>query len=154
MIALDTSGLLAAIDGAQRFHEAVRGVVERDPGPFLLSPFVLAEIDHLLAARVGVDAELVLLREVAAGAYELVPFGPGEVAEATDLIERYHPLGIGLADASVVVIAARRGTTRVLTLDERHFRAVGPCGDGPSESSRPTPDRCRAARHPRRRRRR
>ncbi|HWO71465.1 MAG TPA: PIN domain-containing protein [Actinomycetota bacterium] len=126
MIVLDTSGLLAAIDGAQRFHEAVRAVVERDPGPFLLSPFVLAETDYLLATRVGVDAELALLREVAARAYELVPFGPGEVAEATDLIEQYRPLGIGLADASVVVIAARHGTTRVLTLDERHFRAVRP----------------------------
>jgi len=52
--------------------------------------------------------------------------GRAEVAEAPRLIDRYRPLGIGLADASVVVVAARHGTTRVLTLDERHFRAVRP----------------------------
>ena len=45
-----------------------------------------------------------------------------EVAEAADLIGRYAELKIGLADASVAVIAATAKTTRLLTLDERHFR--------------------------------
>ena len=31
---------------------------------------------------------------------------------------------IGLAEASIVVLAGRYGTERVLTLDERHFRAL------------------------------
>jgi predicted nucleic acid-binding protein len=35
-------------------------------------------------------------------------------------------LRLGLADASVVVIAGASRTTRILTLDERHFRAVRP----------------------------
>ncbi len=35
-------------------------------------------------------------------------------------------LGIGLADASVVVLAERYGTYDILTLDERHFRAMRP----------------------------
>ncbi len=33
---------------------------------------------------------------------------------------------IGLTDASLVVLAARYGTTRLLTLDEKHFRAIRP----------------------------
>jgi predicted nucleic acid-binding protein len=33
---------------------------------------------------------------------------------------------LGLADASVVMIAGRYRTTALLTLDERHFRAVRP----------------------------
>lgn len=126
MIVLDTSGLLAAVDEAQRLHGPARRALEADPGPFLLSPFVLAEIDYLVATRVGVDAELALLGEVASGAYDLVPFGAEEVAEAVDVIDRYRRLGIGLADASVVVVAARHSTTRLLTLDERHFRAIRP----------------------------
>lgn len=126
MIVLDTSGVLAAVDEAQRLHGPARAVLEADPGPFLLSPFVLAEIDYLLSTRVGVDAELAFLREVAAGAYRLVPFDPGDVAAALALVDRYRRLGIGLADASLVVIAARHRTTRLLTLDERHFRAIRP----------------------------
>jgi hypothetical protein len=42
------------------------------------------------------------------------------------VVERYSDLRIGLAAASILVLAARYGTTRVLTLDERHFRAMRP----------------------------
>ena len=126
MIVLDTSGLLAALDAGQRQHEQARQVLEDDSGPLLLSPFVLAELDSLLLGRVGAQAERALLEEVAAGAYDLVPFGAEEVAKAAKLSGRYAELQIGLADASVVVIAAAAQTTRLLTLDERHFRAVRP----------------------------
>jgi predicted nucleic acid-binding protein len=40
--------------------------------------------------------------------------------------ERYQDQRIGLADASIVALAARYQTTRVLTLDERHFLAMRP----------------------------
>ena len=126
MIVLDTSGLLAAIDADQRQHRHARQVLAADPGPLLLSPFVLAELDYLLLERVGVEAERALLDEVARGAYDLVGFGAAEVAEAADLLGRYGDLRLGLADASVVVIAGAARTTRLLTLDERHFRAVRP----------------------------
>jgi predicted nucleic acid-binding protein len=126
VIVLDTSGLLAALDADQRQHEPARQVLEDDPGPLLLSPFVLAELDYLLLGRMGAEAERALLDEVAAGAYDLVPFGPEEVAEAAGLIGRYAELKIGLADASLAVIAAAAKTTRLLTLDERHFRALRP----------------------------
>lgn len=33
-------------------------------------------------------------------------------------------LGISLADASIVTLAARHATRDVLTLDERHFRVL------------------------------
>jgi predicted nucleic acid-binding protein len=126
MIVLDTSGLLAAIDSSQRRHESARSALESDAGPLLLSPFVLAELDYLLLTRVGVAAEVLLLDEVAEGAYHLESFGSEDVRAAKELIDRYHGLKIGIADASVVVIAARVGTNRILTLDERHFRAIRP----------------------------
>ncbi|MBI4728234.1 MAG: PIN domain-containing protein [Acidobacteria bacterium] len=126
MIVLDTSGLLAAIDAGQRMHSAAREALEADPGPFILSPFVLAEMDFLLATRVGADAESALLAEVVEGAYQLDPFGPDDVEAAARIVGRYRDLGLGLADASLVVLAARHHTTRLLTLDERHFRAVRP----------------------------
>jgi predicted nucleic acid-binding protein len=126
VIVLDTSGLLAAVDSSQRRHESSRRALESDPGPLLLSPLVLAELDYLLSTRVGIDAEMLLLGQVADGAYQLENFGPEDVRAASELIERYRKLGIGLADASVMVIAARAGTNRVLTLDERHFRALRP----------------------------
>jgi hypothetical protein len=126
VIVLDTSGLLAAVDSSQRHHQAARGALEADDGPFLLSPFVLGELDYLVSRNVGNRAALALLEQVAGGAYRLEPFGAQDVDAAAGLIRRYASLDLGLADASIVVLAARAGTIRLLTLDERHFRAVRP----------------------------
>ncbi len=92
----------------------------------MLSPFVLQEVDYLISKRLGVDVELAFLAEVAEGRYRLEPFGHEDTALAAEVIYRYRDLGIGLADASIVVLAARHATDRLLSFDERHFRAIRP----------------------------
>lgn len=129
MILLDTSGLLAAIDSSQSQHAKAAAALDHATGPLLLSPFVLAELDYLLATRVGSDAQHALLEEVARGAYRLEPFSSEDVASAAVILGRYRDLGIGLADASIVVLAGRYRVLDVLTLDHRHFQALrGPGG--------------------------
>jgi len=124
VILLDTSGVLAWIDAAQRHHaDVVAAMAEVEP-PFYLSPFVLAELDYLLATRVGAHAQLAVLEEVARGAFTLEPFSSAEVAAARDVIAKYPRLEIGLADASIAILAERHRCFDVLTLDERHFRTV------------------------------
>jgi hypothetical protein len=124
VILLDTSGLLAWIDDRQRqHHDAVEAMRRADP-PYLLSPFVLAELDYLLATRVSSEAQLALLDEVEARAYQLEAFSSADVGTARRIMAKYAELEIGLADASVVVLAERHRTYHVLTLDERHFRSL------------------------------
>jgi hypothetical protein len=118
---LDTSGLLAAIDRSQAEHDACADVLRRCTGPLLLSPFVLAELDYLLATRVGADAEVALLEEVGRSTYTLESFDAAAVGEAAAVVRRYATLHVGLADASIVVLAGRHGARDVLTLDRRHF---------------------------------
>ncbi len=48
MIIVDTSGLLAALFPDQRLHEEASRVLLQMEGPFVLSPFVLAELDYLV----------------------------------------------------------------------------------------------------------
>jgi predicted nucleic acid-binding protein len=98
----------------------------------LVSWLVLAEVDYLISTRIGVAAEVQMLRDMAQGAYSLEALSGPEMMTAIDLIERYADLEIGLADASIVVLAARAGTDRILTLDERHFRAMRPLSGGRS----------------------
>lgn len=126
MIVLDTSGLLAALDVASKQHRAARSVIERAGSPLLLSPFVLAELDYLVSTRIGPRAMSPVLADVVDGAYELVAFGPEDVSTAREVMERYADMEIGLTDAALVVIAARHRTSTILTLDERHFRAIRP----------------------------
>jgi predicted nucleic acid-binding protein len=129
VIILDTSGLLAALDASQRQHAAAIAALRAADPPWILSPFVLAELDYLLATRVGPQAERALLAEVGRGVYRLEQIDAGDIAAAERVIAKYAGLEVGLADASIVVIAARYGVRDLLTLDERHFRAMrGPGG--------------------------
>ncbi len=74
-------------------------------------------------------AAAALRDQVAAGAYRLEVFEAADVARATEVVARYRDLRIGLADASLVVLAERHRTWDLLTLDERRFRTVaGPGG--------------------------
>ena len=83
----------------------------------MLSPFVLAELDYLIATRIGHAEQIALLDEVARGAYALEPFSAVDIAQASEVVTKYADLEIGLADASLVVLAQRHGARDVLTLN-------------------------------------
>ncbi len=124
MIVLDTSGLLAWIDATQRLHGAVVAVMKYESPPYFLSPFVLAELDYLVATRVGRNEEHALLEEVENSAYDLVTFTNEDVGRARSVMAQFQDLAIDLADASIVVIAEKYRTHNILTLDARHFRTL------------------------------
>ncbi len=131
MIVVDTGGLYAALDAAETLHNrAVAALLAATP-PRLLSPFVLAELDYLVGTRVGHQAQMALAGEVTRGVYQLEPFTPEDLGHASRVMERYADLRIGLADASVVVIANRHRTLDLLCTDERHFRALRGLGGRP-----------------------
>jgi predicted nucleic acid-binding protein len=100
-------------------------VLASEPGPLLLTSHVLTETGYMLSTRVGVDAELGLLADVRNGIYTTVELKADDLEKAITVIERYRDHNIGLADA-IVVTAARYRTTRILGLDERHFRMIRP----------------------------
>src|SRR5512135_2619112 len=122
MLVCDTSGLLAFLDAADAHHEAVDAVISTERPPLLVSPLVVAELDHLLRRRRGTAAAHGFAEEVADGAYEFAPWSRGDMRHALEVDRRYG----GLADALLVVLAERYRTRRLLTFDERHFRAVAP----------------------------
>jgi uncharacterized protein len=126
VIICDTSALFAAYDTSQEDHDAVMAVLSCGPGPLILSPFVLAELDYLMLRTLGVKAELAMLSDVASGVYALAAFSADDIAETGKIVERYEDLRIGLTDASIVRLAARHRTLQLLSLDQRHFRAIAP----------------------------
>ena len=128
---VDTSALLAYFNAREPDHEAVSRVIDtNDDGLLVVSPYVLAELDYLIAQRVGVDAELEVLRELSSGAWELAVVGVAELELATSIIEKYGDQKIGVADASIVVLADRYHTRTIVTLDRRHFDVLRPIGGG------------------------
>jgi len=46
------------------------------------------------------------------------------------VVDRYRDQGVGLTDASIVVLADRHRTRSLLTLDHRHFGVLRPLDGG------------------------
>jgi len=124
VIIADTSGLLALFNEREPRHRDVAAIVATETAPLVVSPYVVAELDHLVATRIGRVAELAVLRELAGPGYALAGVDGGLLAAAAAVVERYGDQRIGVTDASIVVLAERLGTGRVLTLDHRHFTVL------------------------------
>ena len=121
---VDTSVLLAYFDDKDAAHDYVCSPIEHADEPLIVSPFVVAELDYLLLSRYGVAIETRVLRELASGAWELAEVSLSQLRDATDLVVHYNDFKIGITDAVNVVLAQAYRTTRVATLDRRHFSVL------------------------------
>jgi predicted nucleic acid-binding protein len=127
---VDAGALYAQADADEPEHGAISGVLLAERGELVTSQLVVAEADYLILRRLGVDAELAFLEDLAQETYVADALAPAELAIARDVAARYRDLELGLADASLVVLANRWGTRRILTLDERALRTVTPLQGG------------------------
>lgn len=127
---VDTSVLLAYFDRNEPDHAACVRVVQAAEDDLVVSPYVMAELDYMVATRRGVEPELTALTELAGGAWELPVFTADDINAAARLIGRYRDQDVGLADASNVVLAARYRTRTIATLDHRHFEVLRPLTGG------------------------
>jgi uncharacterized protein len=127
---VDAGALYAQADSDDPQHGPIARMLRAERGVLVTSQVVAAEADYLILRRLGVDVELAFLDDLATGTYVVDSLAQADLAVARDVAGRYRDLELGLADASLVVLAARWETRRVLTLDERAFRAVTPLQGG------------------------
>ena len=131
-VIVDTSALLAFFDASEPDHEAVSAVLGAGD-VLVVSPYVVAELDYLVATRHGVDDELAVLYELAGGAWDLAAFDEEALRRAGEVVASYRDQAIGVADASIVVLAERYRTRTIASLDHRHFDVLRSLGGGPFE---------------------
>jgi len=120
----DSGAIYALYDARDRHHSAVVGLLAREDETIILPAAILAEIDYLLRVRLGNRAVLRFLEGIQVGGYVLEPLTPADVNRCISLVRTYANLNLGVADAAVIATAERLGIARILTVDERHFRAI------------------------------
>lgn len=125
MIVLDTSVAVAFMNRRDDDHERVVEWMDMVREDLITTPMIVAEIDHLVSRDGGPSAVLAFYGDLESGAY-VAEWWPEAMSESVDAAKKYQSLGIGIADASLLALAARLETTRIATLDERHFRVVKP----------------------------
>ncbi len=129
MIVLDTSVVLALMDTRDNQHERVREWMEGVEDELCTTPLVLAELDYLVPKQGGSAAARALREDFEDGAYT-VEWWHSALRDTIAAARLYESINLGLTDASLIAVAAHLGTTRIATLDERHFRAVRPLNGG------------------------
>lgn len=127
---LDAAPLVASADAREPQLEALLRIRDEEDGPLVLPTPVAAEVDYLLGVRFGEAARRAFLSDLAANRYEVACLEAGDYRAVADLDGRYADLSLGLADCSIVVLAERYRTLRLLSFNERHFRAVAPLQGG------------------------
>jgi predicted nucleic acid-binding protein len=132
IIVADTSALYAAFDAAQPEHRDAAEIVEREV--LAISPLVVTELDHLVHRGLGFPAAMLIMEALQArltdGQYKLADLKPADLAAAHEVRVKYEGLRLDLADAMGVVLADRYRTDRILTLDQRDYRAIVPLTSG------------------------
>jgi predicted nucleic acid-binding protein len=108
----------------------VRKLLDSETGDLVLPAPISAEVDYLISKHGGRDAERRFLVDLAVGRLLVEGLTMEEHGLALTLHDRYRDLDLGLADLSVVILAHRYRCRRLLTFDERHFRAVIPISGG------------------------
>lgn len=123
---LDAAPLVALADAEEPRLEALLKTRRDEEGSLVLPAPVAAEVDYLLGVRFGEAARRAFLSDLAAQRYDIACLEADDYRAVAEIEARYADLGLGLADCSVVVLAERYETKRLLTFDERHFRTVSP----------------------------
>lgn len=125
---VDTSAILAIFDQDYGEHAALAKSVTSGEYVPIVSPFIVAEADYMLSSRLGGEAAQRFARDIVIGAYELAEWTAEDHAAALGVVQGFGAGKdyVGVADASIVVLADRFRTVTLLTLDQRHFRALEP----------------------------
>jgi hypothetical protein len=123
---IDAAPLVALADPAEPRRAAILDALASETGALVIPAPTTAEVDYLLGRRFGAGARRAFLADLAAGRFSVGNLERPDYATVIDLETRYADLDLGLADCALVALAARHRTTRILSFDERHFRAVTP----------------------------
>ena len=113
---VDAGPLYAAVDAADDDHARCLDIV--------IPALVVAEVTHIIAARLGAKVEAGFLAGLEQ--FEVEAPAPEDWARISKLVQKYANFPLGGTDASVAALADRLGTGLVVTLDHRHFAAIRP----------------------------
>ncbi len=125
-IVADSSGIYGLYDRRDSAHASLREVVEHERDQIVIPCAALGEIDYLLRARLGAPALFQFLADIQEGAFRVEALCTEDLRRCASVLKKYEDLDLGLCDAAVVAVAERLGTNRILTVDERDFRAIRP----------------------------
>jgi uncharacterized protein len=116
-ILVDTGPLLALFRERDPDHNRVRAFMRNNRKPMATTWPVLTEVCYML----NLKAKRAALEWVHRGGVELEALTTADAPALIAIFDRFGDHEVDLADASLVWLADRLGTTDILTFDEKDF---------------------------------
>jgi len=124
-VVADTSFVVALLNRSDARHSDAIPVYTQQPS-ILLPQTVLAEVAYLVGRDAGIQTVVAFLRGLSASRFRLIALTEIDVDCVAEILQAYSDSRIDFVDASVMAVAERYGSTKILTLDQRDFRLFKP----------------------------
>ena len=116
-ILADTGPLVALLIKRDPHHRATAHWIANNVQRLLSTWPVVTEACHFL----GLDGKLALFQMIERGALVIADIASGDVKAFASVMVTYGDREVDLADASLVLLAERTGTTDIITTDRTDF---------------------------------
>ena len=107
------------------FHEPCKTVMLQESTPLIPSP-ALPEFAYMAIRDLGYDAFIQFMQAVTEADSQIVFAVQSDFVRATEVVEQYVDSRIDFVDCLIVAMAERLNVSRILTIDQRHFRMFRP----------------------------
>ena len=122
----DTGFVVALLNRLDTMHRSVMTIYFSQTSAILLPQTVLAEVAYLVGRNAGITTVVSFLRGLSASRFRLVALTEQDIERVAEILADYADSRIDFVDASVMAVAERFGSTKILTLDQRDFRLFRP----------------------------
>lgn len=123
MIAVDAGFLYAIVDRHDNWHARSLAMTSTLSEGWITTWPVVAEVAHLMSKRLGASFAAALIDDVSDGNIAVWDLSRTSIRRLAPLMRKYASLPMDLADASLVLLAEYLGHGRILSTDERDFKA-------------------------------
>lgn len=123
LIIADTGFWYALLNKSDYFHNRAVNALKNIDSSLCCTWPVITETSYLLQSRSGQKVTREFLNAYNEGLYQIYELKAGQMPRIVTLMQKYADLPMDLADASLVVLAEDLGHGRILSTDQRDFKA-------------------------------
>ena len=123
---IDSSFVYATIDRGDKNHLQAVGLLANLVDDIFLPATVLEEVTYLMQARLGHVQVRYFVHQLQNSPIQIEVIRRIDLTRIYELMDQYADLKLDFVDASLVAVAERLQIHRILTIDQRNFRAIQP----------------------------
>ena len=123
---LDAGFLYSLINKREGSHQVVTTTFLSIKGPIILPTVATTEVAYLVQRDMGAQSVAKFLDSLANSPFSLTEPTSSDFSRGAEIIRQYSDSNIDFVDSIIFAMSERLKITKILTVDQRHFRIFRP----------------------------